>query len=171
MRFMDSLRKQPQIGSVTTQFTPASPSGESKSIRRKRWHRACRSGVLQDDEHSARRFLYQQFQPVRKTYQTYIQLRRVPVVTVIRSKANFVGRRSGQLDSRFVVHDRTGYYGCRIRLAVQPLPVDRADGQSRRESFDRSGDGRHRSGGRRRAARGGRNHLERLILSGKDGFG
>lgn len=45
MRFMDSLRKQPQIGSVTTQFNAGIPSGESKSIRRKRWHRACRSGV------------------------------------------------------------------------------------------------------------------------------
>lgn len=45
MRFMDSLRKQPQIGSVTTQFNAGIPSGGSKSIRRKRWHRACRSRV------------------------------------------------------------------------------------------------------------------------------
>ena len=111
--------------------------------------------------------LYQQFQLVWKTLQTYIQAAPGTVVTSIRLESYFVDDGQEQLDSHFIVHDRTGYYGIEfvsqfnsshrsIDLAVNPA----------RESFDRSGRWTP-SAVAADVLRGGRNHLEQLILSGK----
>ena len=140
-RLMDSLRKQPSIASVTTQFNAGVPQRRLRIDKEQALAAGVDLGVLYGELTTLLGGAYiNNFSRFGKLYQTYIQA--APV-------------RGG------------GRHGGRgIRLAVQPLPLDLPHGDARGTRLDHDRHAGDHPYGRRGAARRHRHGVERHLLPG-----
>ena len=156
-RLMDSLRKQPSIASVTTQFNAGVPQRRLRIDK----EQALAAGV-----DLAGRRLHQQLLAFRQALpDLYSGGSRIPDrQTFARQllRCLVLGRER----ARIVVRGGRRHGGRGIRLAVQPLPLDLPHGDARGARLDHDRHAADHPYGRRGAARRHRHGVERHLLSG-----
>ena len=146
-RLMDSLRKQPSIASVTTQFNAGVPQRRLRIDKEQALAAGVDLGVLYGELTT---LLGGARIPPRQTLARQL-LRRFVL---------------GRERARIVVRGGGRHGGRGIRLAVQPLPLDLPHGDARGTRLDHDRHAGDHPYGRRGAARRHRHGVERHLLPG-----
>ena len=166
-RLMDSLRKNPAIASVTTQFDAGVPQRRLRIDKQQALAAGVDLGTLYGELTTLLGGAYiNNFPRFGKLYQTYIQA--APDYRLDRRSLDsyYVTSASGESVPVASLDRRGGHRGRGVRLAVQPLPFRLAHRHPRGAGLD---DDRHAGNhhyGRRNAARRHRHGVERNLLSG-----